>query len=84
MQSEINIKVGNKPPKDYFTLIMNQMNGDNRQLSGLSTEQELLENLKMNCVPSELMEMDIEHYYEFLTLRRKLMASKIKEYYLSL
>jgi hypothetical protein len=84
MQSEINIKVGNKPPKDYFELVKNQMLNGNQQVSGLSNEQQLLENLKMNCVPVEIQNMNIEDYNDFLNLRRKLMATKIKEYYHSL
>lgn len=84
MQSEVNIKVGNKPPKDYFELIKTQIQDDNRLVSGLSSEQEFLENLKMNCVPTEIMEMSIDDYQDFLTLRRKLMAQKIKKYYNSL
>ena len=84
MQSEINIKVGNKPPKDYFEIVTKQMLDNNRQVSGLSTQEELLDNLKMNCVPKEIMEMSIDNYNDFLTLRRKLMATKIKEYYFSL
>lgn len=84
MQSEINIKVGNKPPKDYFDLLKQQMIEKNRQVSGISTEQELLDNLKMNCVPTELMEMNIDDYQDFLTLRRKLMANKMKDYYFGL
>mgnify|MGYP003609265509 CR=1 FL=1 len=81
MQSEVNIKVGNKPPKDYFELIKTQILDNNKLVSGISSEQELLDNLKMNCVPTEIMEMSIDNYEEFLTLRRKLMAQKIKEYY---
>jgi hypothetical protein len=84
MQSEVNIKVGNKPPKDYFELIKTQMQNGNQLVSGLSTEQELFDNLKMNCVPNEIMEMSIDDYQDFLTLRRKLMAQKIKNYYNSL
>lgn len=84
MQSEINIKVGNKPPKEYFDLILSQMNQDNRLVSGLSTHQELLDNLKANCVPEEIMTMTIDNYNDFLVMRRKLMAQKIKEYYFSL
>lgn len=84
MQSEINIKVGNKPPKDYFELIKIQIQENNRQVSGLSTEEDLLENLKMNCVPKELIEMSIDDYQNFLNLRRKLMAAKMKEYYFAL
>ncbi len=84
MQSEINIKVGNKPPKDYFELINKQMADDNRLVSGLSNQQELLDNLKANGVPASIMDMGIENYSEFLVERRKLMAQKIKEYYFSL
>lgn len=84
MQSEINIKVGNKPPKDYFELVKTQILNGNQQLSGISNEQQLLENLKMNCVPSEIQGMSIDDYNDFLILRRKLMATKIKEYYHSL
>ena len=84
MQSEINIKVGNKPPKDYFELIRQQMIENNKQVSGISTEQELWNNLKMNCVPTELIEMSINDYQDFLTLRRKLMATKMKGYYYGL
>jgi hypothetical protein len=84
MQSEINIKVGNKPPKDYFEVITNQMQENNQQVSGLSTHQELLDNLKMNAVPTEMMQMSIDDYNDFLIIRRKLMATKIKEYYHSL
>lgn len=84
MQSEINIKVGNKPPKDYFEIVNLQMVGNNQQISGLVTEQQLLDNLKMNCVPTEIRQMSINDYSDFLTARRKLMATKIREYYHSL
>uniref|UniRef100_UPI00404B8030 GmrSD restriction endonuclease domain-containing protein n=1 Tax=Flavobacterium sp. TaxID=239 RepID=UPI00404B8030 len=84
MQSEINIKVGNKPPKDYFETVKTQMLNGNQQVSGLSNELQLSDNLKMNCVPTEIQEMSIDDYNDFLTLRRKLMATKIKEYYHSL
>lgn len=84
MQSEINIKVGNKPPKDYFELITTQMLENNKQVSGLSSHQDLADNLEMNAVPTDIMHMSIEDYNEFLIARRKLMASKIRDYYHSL
>ena len=84
MQSEINIKVGNKPPKDYFEVITTQLQDNNKQVSGLSSQLELLDNLQMNAVPTEIMQMSIDDYNDFLTARRKLMATKIKEYYHSL
>lgn len=84
MQSEINIKVGNKPPKEYFEIVRKQMTDSNQQVSGLSTEQQLFDNLKMNCVPTEIEKMSIDNYNDFLTMRRKLMSAKIKEYYQTL
>ena len=84
MQSEVNIKVGNKPPKDYFELVRSQILNNNKLVSGITSEKDLLDNLKMNCVPPEIMDMRIEDYQDFLNSRRKLMSYKIKEYYNSL
>lgn len=84
MQSEINIKVGNKPPKEYFEIITQQILEINKDLSGISSNQELMDNLKMNAVPEAIMQMGVEDYNDFLQMRRKLMATKIKEYYHSL
>lgn len=84
MQSEINIKIGNKAPKDYFDLINRQILAGDNKVSGISNNADLLANLSMNCVPVELMQMSISDYSDFLQLRRKLMATKIKEYYFSL
>ncbi|MEJ7577421.1 MAG: DUF262 domain-containing protein [Pyrinomonadaceae bacterium] len=84
MQSEINIKVGNKPPKGYFETINSQIANSNNLLSGISSPDELFENLKANCIPAEIMEMDVDDYPEFLDLRRKMMAKKMRDYYFSL
>ncbi|NDP22204.1 MAG: DUF262 domain-containing protein [Paludibacter sp.] len=84
MQSEINIKVGNKPPKNYFELINKQIEDDNKLVSGISNHTELIENLKSNCIPESIMNMEIEDYQDFLIQRRKLMAQKIKNYYFTL
>ena len=81
MQSEVNIKVGNKPPKVYFEQIRQQMREEERLWSGIATEDDLLYNLERNCVPPEIMEMEIEDYSDFLQTRRGLMAQKIKDYY---
>ncbi|MCG8329984.1 MAG: DUF262 domain-containing protein [Chitinophagales bacterium] len=84
MQSEINIKVGNKAPNVYMTLIRDQIENDNRQYSGLSSITTLNENLELNAVPLNIFDLEIEHYESFLEERRKLMARKIKSYYNSL
>jgi hypothetical protein len=84
MQSEINIKVGNKPPRDYFAILLNQIMEDSLAVSGISSVEALNANLAMNCVPVEIMNMDIEDYPEFLHLRRGLIAQKVKNYYFKL
>jgi hypothetical protein len=84
MQSEINIKVGNKAPKEYFNQIINQFEGTNKTVSGLSSNHDLIANLSANCVPDEIMSMGINEYSDFLAKRRVLMAQKIKAYYFSL
>ncbi len=84
MQSEINIKVGNKSPKEYMQILREQMLDNDRQISGLSNESDLVDNLRMNAVPTNFDQFSIEEYDDFLVERRKLMAKKIRDYYYSL
>lgn len=84
MQSEVNIKVGNKPPKEYFKIIKQQMSENRKVVSGISCEKDLYTNLQDNCIPMEIIEMEIDDYQDFLTKRRMLMSEKIKKYYQSL
>lgn len=84
MQSEINIKVGDKSPKDYFSLINDQFTSDKPKITGIVSHDELLKNLDQHCIPEAVMHMDVVDYQDFLGERRKLMAQKIKHYYFSL
>lgn len=84
MQSEINIKVGNKAPVVYFEELKQQTNGGGLKYGGIDSEVMLLNNLEMNCIPTAVFDMDIKDYDEFLQQRRQLMAQKIREYYYSL
>ncbi len=84
MQSEINIKVGNKAPKEYFDSIREQIYKGAPLITGIASEDELLINLRQNSVPSEIMEMSVDDYSDFLNLRRHLMSQKVRNYYFSL
>ncbi len=84
MQSEINIKIGNVAPKSYFAEIIKQCNGGDLKYGGIDDFEMLRDNLRMNCIPESVFEMDVSNYDEFLRERRILMAQKIKEYYRSL
>lgn len=84
MQSEINIKVANKAPVIYFNELKEQCQNGGLKYGGIDSEKDLIENLKMHCIPENIFDMDIDHYDEFLAKRRRLMATKIKSYYFSL
>ncbi|HNW69373.1 MAG TPA: DUF262 domain-containing protein [Bacteroidales bacterium] len=84
MQSEINIQVGNRSPKDYFSTLNQQIEDRQFRFGAITTSDELKLNLAMNCIPESIMNMEVLDYDTFLAERRKLMAEKIKEYYLAL
>lgn len=41
----------------------------------------LMKNLEMNCIPTDVFDMDFQDYPRFLEGRRLLMANKIRKYY---
>jgi len=85
MESETNIRIGEKPPKDYLAIVMYQFGKNiSNRISNINSNEELYINFEENCIPSEIIDMNIEQYEEFIEKRRNLMAKKIKEYYFSL
>jgi hypothetical protein len=84
MQSEINIRIGNKAPNVYFEELKEQCNSGELRYGGIDDMKLLKRNLKMNAVPLSIFDMEFDDYEQFLEERRVLMAQKIKEYYFSL
>ncbi|MCF6148966.1 MAG: DUF262 domain-containing protein [Candidatus Kuenenia sp.] len=84
MQSEINIKIGNKAPVAYFNELKEQCENNILKYGGIKDIQMLEDNLMMNCIPAFITTMNIDNYEEFLHQRRSLMARKIRDYYCSL
>ena len=84
MQSEINIRISDKSPDKYFNELIEQCNNGEIKYGGINNIDELNNNLNENCIPREVFNMNIDNYNEFLELRRRLMAEKIKEYYYKL
>jgi len=82
-QSEINIKVGKKTPKDYMAEVIKQTKGGKLKYGGIADEEILAENLRENCIPDGFELMEFSDYENFLKERRKLMAKKIKDFYFS-
>ncbi len=84
LQSEINIKIGKKTPKDYMSDVVKQTQGGDVKYGGITDRNKLAENLKQHCIPVGFENMEVGDYETFLQKRRKLMAQKIKAYYLAL
>ena len=80
-QSEINIKIGNKPVEKYLSEVKDQCNGGGLIYGGITELDLLYDNLKQNAVPETIFEMTIEDYQEFLLQRRVKMAEKMRTYY---
>jgi hypothetical protein len=80
-QTEINIAIGNKPPENYFAELAEQVNGGKKKYGGITSRQELEANLREHCLPVTLLDGEVPFYDEFLDVRRKLMALKIKAWF---
>lgn len=85
LDTPINIKIGKKAPCVYLNEALNEIcqNTDNNYKS-IKGREEFMQNLKDNCIPEKILEMDYTSYSDFLTQRRALMTALIKDYYYSL
>ena len=80
-QSEINIAIGNKEPRMYFSQLIDQCRGGPKRYGNITDIDELRENLRMHCIPEGVEQMSVEDYPAFLAERRRLMAQKIRKYF---
>lgn len=81
MQSEINISIGDKAPSDYFSELLEKCNNGSAAYGAITNPYQIQENFVMHSIPEGMEDKNIDHYDEFLQERRKLMATKIKNYY---
>ena len=84
LDTATNISIGHKAPNEYFNTVFNQCATKVLKYGNITDETLLKENLRINCIPENVVSMDIMNYEDFLLERRKLMAKKIKDYYYSL
>lgn len=85
LDTPINIYIGDKSPNNYFGEAFETAETKGTVFGNPMSLNELKDNLKSNCIPLEIKDWDYNQYLsEFLPQRRKLMAQKIKSYYLSL
>lgn len=84
MQSEINIKVGNKAPNVYLDEVQSQIRTGEKNISGITSITELNQNFTGCAIPNDIINQTADGYEDFLVRRRQMMAEKIRAYYYSL
>ncbi len=84
LDTGVNISIGKKAPKDYFSNALNQCETKIISTGTITEKEQFFANLQMNCIPSEIVNWTAENYFDFLAQRRKMMAEKIKNYYQAL
>ena len=80
-QSEINIAIGSKEPKIYFSQLLDQCQGGPKLYGNITDLDSLKDNFRANCIPNGMEEMTSDDYSSFLSERRVLMAQKIRKYF---
>jgi hypothetical protein len=80
-QSEINIAISNKAPSLYFSELAAQCAGGLLKYGAITDISEMQNNLRMHCIPETFLSGQTPDYEEFLLVRRKLMAAKLKGYF---
>jgi len=81
MQTEINVKIGNRSPEEYFNILKDQCNGGDLRFGGINELEDLQTNLEENSIPTGIMDMTIDDYTLFLEQRRILIAKKLRIYF---
>jgi hypothetical protein len=86
--------LGNLAPKEYMVKVVDEIKAkeiainDNKpyesEYSSIKSQDVLIDNKALNCIPESLDTSDYTHYNDFLSQRRQLMAQKIKAFFGSL
>lgn len=84
LDSQVNKAISNDAPCEYFSKAFAAVGQGKAAYGNICSTEELRANLALNCIPENITEMDYSHYEDFLSVRRKLMAQKIRDYYYSL
>lgn len=77
----VNESIGKKAPREYFNIALNQCETKVALCGSIIDNELLMKNLEMNCIPSDVFDMEFQDYPRFLEERRLLMAKKIRKYY---
>ena len=81
LDPQINKTIGKKAPNVYFQEARKQCETGKIVIGSITNMEQLLANLRTNCIPEDVFEMDHADYETFLEKRRLMMAQKIHAYY---
>ncbi len=81
LDTQVNKVISDDAPSVYFEKAKQQCTTKVVELGNISDADLLASNLAENCIPSDITDMDVSMYDEFLVVRRKLMAALIEKYY---
>ena len=84
LDTQVNKEISNDAPNLYFKKAIEQCEIGKVLYGNIADVKVLKDNMKGNCIPSNIVDMDYSDYPEFLATRRKMMAANIKSYYYSL
>lgn len=84
LDTGVNISIGKKAPNEYFVQAKEQCQKGQCCIGTILNENDLVNNLKINCIPEDIYTIQACDYETFLQERRKMMAEKIKNYYYSI
>ena len=84
LDPQVNKAIGDDAPSVYFAKVFEQCDTGNAAYGNITNRTVLRENLRQNCIPESILQMNAADYEQFLAERRRLMAQKIKAYYYSL
>jgi len=84
LDTQVNKSIGKKAPNVYFAEALKQCETKKITCGSITDLDVLKANLEANCIPFEVCNYTFKEYEQFLSIRRTLMAQKIKEYYNSL
>ena len=84
LDTQVNKAISDDAPCKYFSKVKEQCSTKNIEIGNISDESMLTSNLTENCIPSNIFDMTVEDYDNFLIERRKLMAKLIERYYKNL
>lgn len=84
LDPQINKDISDQSPSDYFSAAYEKCRLGESLYGNITDVSTLNQNLRLNCIPLNIVNMDFHDYDAFLVERRKQMAVKIKSYYNSL